>query len=237
MMNISEQIVVITGAAGALGSVVTACFANSGSQLVLIDFNQQALQQFAKTLEVTMPPLCLRADLTSSDSVKDAFTEIKDKFSTVDVLVNIAGGFAMGSRLHQTELSEWDRMLDMNARSVFLTSRAAIPLMLETNSGKIINIAARVAIEAKQKMAAYSVSKTAVAKLTECMAAEYRHDGINVNAIMPGTIDTAANRADMPDADYSQWVKPQQLANVIEFLSSDQADAINGAVIPVFGLT
>ena len=233
----AKRVAVITGAAGALGSVVANTFAKRGDRLALIDFDRAGLQRLKKELKTTTTAVTVTADLTSEESVDEAFSQIKKQLGTVHVLANIAGGFVMGSQVHETDLEQWDRMLDINARSVFLTSRAAIPMMLERGGGKIINIAARVAIQAKQNMAAYSVSKTAVAKLTECMAAEYRTNHINVNAIMPGTIDTPANRADMPDADYSTWVKPQQLANVIEFLSSDQANAINGAVIPVFGLT
>ncbi|MFN2302344.1 MAG: SDR family oxidoreductase, partial [Anaerolineales bacterium] len=124
----------------------------------------------------------------------------------------------------------------LNARTVFLTSRAAIPHFIDQGHGKIINIGARAALSGKPYMAPYIVSKSAVIRLTESMAAELKEfAGINVNCILPGTIDTMRNRQDMPDADFSKWVTPQALADVIVFLASEDARAINGASIPVFG--
>jgi NAD(P)-dependent dehydrogenase (short-subunit alcohol dehydrogenase family) len=188
-------------------------------------------------METASSSICLKVDLIDEHSVARMVRQVTDRFGAIDVLANIAGGFTMGSRVHETEIKDWDFMLDLNAKSVFMTCRAVIPHMLTPSGGKIINIAARVANEGKAKMAPYSVSKSAVARLTESLAAEYRSDNININCIMPGTIDTPANRRDMPDADYSKWVAPAALADVILFLASDAARAIHGASVPVFGLT
>jgi NAD(P)-dependent dehydrogenase (short-subunit alcohol dehydrogenase family) len=126
-------------------------------------------------------------------------------------------------------------MMDLNARSAFITSQAVIPQMLKQGSGAIIHIAARPGLAGRANMAAYSASKSAVIRLTESMAAEYKEAGIRVNCIIPGTIDTPQNRRDMPDAETSKWVEPESLAEVILFLASQAARDINGAAIPVYG--
>ena len=141
----------------------------------------------------------------------------------------------MGPPLHETSDADWDFMLDLNLRTVFNTCRAVIPRMLAGAHGRIVNIAARAADAPKARMAPYNISKAGVITLTESLAAEHRDDGITVNCILPGTIDTPANRADMPDADHARWVAPADLASVIAFLLSDAARAINGAAIPVYG--
>jgi NAD(P)-dependent dehydrogenase (short-subunit alcohol dehydrogenase family) len=179
----------------------------------------------------------LAIDLTDAEAVGVGVGEVVSQQGRIDVLVNVAGGFAMGPRVHETELAEWRRMLDMNTTSVFLATRAVLPHMLSRRNGKIVNVAARVANAGKGRMAAYSVAKGGVARLTESLAAEYRAEGINVNCVMPGTLDTPANRNDMPAADFSSWVSPAALAEVIAFLCSDAARAIHGASIPVYGLT
>ncbi len=126
-------------------------------------------------------------------------------------------------------------MLNLNARTAFVVSRAVIPSMLERGRGKIINLAASSALKGGANSAAYSASKSAVARLTESMAEEYKRLGINVNAVLPGTIDTPHNRQAMPQADTSRWVQPRELARVILFLASEDASPIHGALIPVYG--
>jgi NAD(P)-dependent dehydrogenase (short-subunit alcohol dehydrogenase family) len=128
-------------------------------------------------------------------------------------------------------------MLNLNAKTVFLTCRAILPTMLEHGQGKIVNVAARAATEGKAKMGPYCLSKAAVIRLTESMAAEYRGDNINVNCILPGTIDTPQNRKDMADADFSKWVPTSELADAILYLASGQAHAVHGAALPVYGLS
>jgi NAD(P)-dependent dehydrogenase (short-subunit alcohol dehydrogenase family) len=157
------------------------------------------------------------------------------RLGRIDVLVNAVGGFRAGTPLHETSLETWDFMLNLNARSVFIASRTVIPHMLAQGSGKIVSVAARPGLRGNAKMAAYSVSKSAVIRLTESMAAELKGAGINVNCILPGTIDTPQNRQAMPNADPSRWVKPEALADVILFLASDAAREVHGAALPVYG--
>ncbi len=236
MSEFSDQVIVITGAAGNLGQAAAFAFHNAGAKLALVDRQREYIQAvFGDTIPEGEYCLPVAADLMDEDSVSEMAGRIEERFGRIDALVNIAGGFAMGTPLAETPLSTWDFMLNLNARTVFLVSRAIIPIMLRQNSGKIVSIAARAALAGKAGMAPYIVSKSAVVRLTESMAAELQDNNINVNCILPGTLDTPRNRADNPDADPSKWVPPQAIADVILFLSSSGARAINGASIPVYG--
>jgi len=174
-------------------------------------------------------------DVTDPNSVKAAIEATITRFGRIDALVNTAGGYRAGTPLHETSLGDWEFMLNLNARSVFVMCQAVIPQMLRQNYGRIINISSRAALGGDAYHAAYSVSKTAVVRLTESMAAELKEYGININCVMPGLIDTPQNRAAIPDADFSRWVAPEAIADVILFLACDGARAINGAAIPVYG--
>jgi NAD(P)-dependent dehydrogenase (short-subunit alcohol dehydrogenase family) len=226
--------VIITGAAGNLGAAVAAAFAGLGARLVLIDRSAERLEQLRDDLDLSSTTLLLPADLTAAESVAAA-VEQAATLGSIDVLANIAGGFTMGPPLHETSDRDWDFMMDLNARSVFNTCRAVIPHMLSQGGGRIVNVSARAAREGKARMGPYCASKAAVLTLTESLAAEHKLAGINVNCILPGTIDTPQNRADMPDADHSRWVPPAALADVVVFLASDAARAVTGAAIPVYG--
>jgi NAD(P)-dependent dehydrogenase (short-subunit alcohol dehydrogenase family) len=170
-------------------------------------------------------------------SVTAAVEAAMARFGQIDVLCNIAGGFRMGTPVYQTPAETWSLMMDLNAGTVLNTARAVVPRMLAHGGGKIINIAAMGGMAGYAQMGAYSASKSAVIRLTEAMAAELREQRINVNCVLPSIIDTPPNRAAMPDADASRWVTPDALADVILFLASDAARAINGAAVPVVGLS
>lgn len=235
MADMHDNVVLITGAAGNLGRATAQAFWETGARLVLADRRMAALQeQFGEWAEEAR---CLLAevDLLAETAVAHLIDSTLNHFGRIDVLVNVAGGFTMGPPLHKTETDTWEFMLNLNARSVFFMSRAVIPHMLDQGSGKIVNVAARAGLEGKAKMAPYVVSKSAVIRLTESMAAELKDAGITVNCILPGTIDTPQNRADMPKADFSKWVAPEALADVIVFLASDAARAVTGAAVPVYG--
>jgi len=175
------------------------------------------------------------ADLTDADSVAQMVDAVLQHYGQIDAVANTVGGYRAGTPVHETALDTWDFMLNLNARSAFILGRAVVPSMLDCGTGKIINVAARAALEGTAKHAAYTASKSAVVRLTESMAAELRHKGINVNCVLPGTIDTPQNREAVPNADHSRWVSPESIAHVIRFLASDEASAINGAAIPVYG--
>ena len=165
------------------------------------------------------------------------------KFGGVHVLCNIAGGFRMGEAVHETSATTWNFLFDINARTLLHAARAVVPQMLAQSPdasgcrGKVINVGAFGAQKGGAQMGAYAASKAGVMRLTESMAAELREQGINVNAVLPTIIDTPQNRADMPGADPGKWVAPEALADVVLFLASDAARAVNGALVPVTGLS
>jgi NAD(P)-dependent dehydrogenase (short-subunit alcohol dehydrogenase family) len=177
------------------------------------------------------------ADLMDEGAVEESVAESLQHFSRIDVLVNTVGGFRAGSPMHETPIETWDFLHNLNARSVFIACKKVIPHMLKQGSGKIINLAARPGLEGQAGMAAYSASKAAVFRLTESMAKELKDQGINVNCIIPGTIDTSANRGANPDADFSTWVTPESLSEVILFLSCSASRDIHGAAIPAYGIS
>ena len=235
MSEFDGKVVMITGAAGNLGAALGASFAALGSRLALLDHSPERLERTRDELDLPSSTLLVASDLTVADAVAAAVDKVVTQFGRIDVLANVAGGFTMGPPLHETTDSDWELMMALNLRSVFNTCRAVIPHMLRQGGGRIVNVSARAALEGKARMGPYCASKAAVRTLTESLAAEHKLDGINVNCILPGTIDTLQNRAAMPDADHSRWVPPAALADVIVFLASAAARAVTGAAIPVYG--
>lgn len=235
MFDFTGQTVLVTGAAGTLGSAVARAFYGAGARLGLTDRSIEPIKEVLADIASDSRCHLYPADLADGDAVSAMVDGVQARWGRLDVLANIAGGFAMGPPVHETPEQTWDLMINMNARSAFLTSRATVPHMLRQGSGKIVNVAARAALAGKARMAPYVISKCAVIRLTESMAAELKDSNINVNCILPGTIDTPQNRRDMQDADYSRWVPPQALADVILFLASDLARAVHGGAVPVYG--
>lgn len=229
-MSFDGKICLITGAAGNLGRAVAAAFSAAGASLILMDLHKEHLQS-AYGVEGAGRKFA-PADLRDAQSVARALPA----GTRIDILCNIAGGFRMGQPVHETTDDTWDLMLGLNAKSVINCARAVVPGMLAAGRGKIVNIAALAGLSGKANMGAYTASKSAVIRLTESMSAELRDKGINVNCILPSTIDTPQNRTDMPKADPRRWVAPEALADVVLFLASDAARAIHGAAIPVAGL-
>lgn len=233
-MNFENKTVMITGAAGNLGRAVASAFAAGGARLALVDIDGDGLRQ---AYGDDASALRLAADLYDRASVASAVDDALRRWGRIDVLCNLAGGFAMGEPVHETSETVWDRMLDLNAGSVVNMARAVVPAMLDAGGGRIVNVAAMGGLKGAAGLSAYAVAKSAVIRLTESMSAELRESGINVNCVMPSIIDTPENRAAMPDADPRRWVAPAALADVIMFLSSDGARAIHGAAVPVVGLS
>lgn len=234
-MEFDNKVVIVTGAAGALGRAVAAAFKNAGARLVLIDNNADGLR--AVFGGDNADQLLIAADLTDQSALQRAADKAMATFGRIDALCNIAGGFRMGHPVHDTPADVWQLMIELNAGSVIRMSHAVVPHMLAAGGGKIVNVAAMGGLKGGATMGAYAASKSAVMRLTESMAAELRDKSINVNCVMPSTIDTPANRADMPKADPKKWVTPAALADVILFLASDRARAVHGAALPVVGLS
>jgi NAD(P)-dependent dehydrogenase (short-subunit alcohol dehydrogenase family) len=236
MFDFANQVVLITGASGNLGGAIARSFEQAQAHLALVDRSEDRLrQEFPELADSPDHYLATCADMTQETDVRAAIGGVIERFGRIDVLINAIGGYRAGQPVHETPLETWDFMLNLNARSLFVISQAVAPHMLAQKHGKIVNVSARAALSGGAKMAAYSISKSAVVRLTESMAAELKDDGINVNCILPGTIDTPQNREATPDADFDRWVKPEAMADVILFLASDLARAITGAAVPVYG--
>lgn len=230
-----QSVVIVTGGAGALGQAVVAWFTQRGEKVAVLDYSDELLAKAYP--DPSSQHAYIACDLTSRESTSDAVGRVVREFGRVDVLANIAGGFLMGESVHETSDKTWDFLFDLNTRSVLNTAAAVVPVMLEQESGKVVNVAARAGMAGAAAMGAYTASKASVMRLTESMALELREQNINVNAVMPSLIDTPRNRTDMPDADHAKWVRPEDIAEVIGYLCSDAARAVHGACVPVDGLS
>jgi NAD(P)-dependent dehydrogenase (short-subunit alcohol dehydrogenase family) len=231
--SLQGQVVLITGATGGLGPAVVERFHAEGAKLALADRSEGKIDEMFGALGEILP--VNNTDVTNEDSVNAMAEYVQTHFGHIDALINIAGGYRAGTPVHETELSQWDFMMNLNAKSVFLTSRAVVPYMMANNIGVIINVGSNHGLNGAKNSAAYSASKSAVFRITESMAGELKGLGIRVNAIIPSMIDTPANRASSPNADYSKWVKPESIAGVIAFLASNEARDITGALLSIPG--
>jgi len=226
-MVMKGKVVVITGALGALGRVVAETAQKSGARVAGID---HAPSQAAATVErIELGDV----DLSDASAAKKAIDTAASHFGRLDALINIAGGFTFET-IADGDIKSWHRMYAMNVLTALNACKAAIPHLVSSSAGRIINVGAMGALHAGAGMGPYAASKAGVHRLTEALAAEQKGK-ITVNAVLPSTIDTAANRASMPKSDFSKWVMPQELADVILFLASDAASAVTGALIPVTG--
>lgn len=231
-MTERKQVVIVTGAFGALGSAVARRFQAQGATLGLID--RAALPSTAAASYPAPHVLVGGVDLTDERATAIALQRVIDSSGGLDVLVNVAGGFRFQA-FAEGDLAIWDLMFAMNLKTALVASRAALPHLKARGGGRIINIGAGAAARGHKGMGAYTASKSAVERLSESLADEMKDLNITVNTILPGTLDTPANRADMPRADTTRWVAPEAVADVIAFLASDQARAVTGAAIRVFG--
>jgi len=232
-MTSETQVVVVTGAFGVLGAAVVRAFVREGARVALVDVAPQPSTELQS--EFAAAHLLLGgADLSNLESTRKTMAAIAMRFGGIDVLVNVAGGFRW-ERLEDGSLDTWDQLYSMNLRTAVVSSKCALPAMLERGGGRIINIGAGAATKAGAGMGAYTASKAGVQKLTEALSEEVKDRGITVNAILPGIIDTPRNRLDMPTANFSKWVQPADIAEVIVFLASKAGGSITGAAIPVFG--
>ena len=223
------KIVLVTGANGGLGSYVTEALLNAGATVVGVS---RSIQQsdFNHPLFTALP-----GEISTPAGAKHVVDNIVSRFGRLDVVAHTVGGFAGGQSIAETDDATFQRMLDMNLNSTFYVLRAAIPAMRKTGGGRIIAIGSRAALEPGAGVGAYSASKAAMVSLIRTVALENKDKGITANAILPGTIDTPANRKDMPTADVSTWVQPATIASLIVWLASDLGKDVNGAVIPVYG--
>ena len=227
-MALEGRVVVITGAKGGLGTTVTEAFLAAGATVVGISRSIKQTDFTHKNFTA------VQADFSSGAAVSQAAGEIATRFGRVDALVHVMGGFA-GGTVAETDDETWRRMLDLNLNSGFYAARAFIPYLCKAGSGRVIVVGSKAAESPHAGLAAYVTSKAALVMLVRTIAAENADAGVTANVVMPGTMDTPGNRSAMPNADFSKWVPPTDVANLILWLAGEQAGNVNGAVIPISG--
>jgi NAD(P)-dependent dehydrogenase (short-subunit alcohol dehydrogenase family) len=221
------KVIVVTGASGALGKVVAEIALARGARVAGVDHAPSQTAATDNRIELG------GVDLSDAAAAKKAVDAAAAHFGRLDALVNIAGGFAF-EMVADGNPDTWQHMYALNVLTALNASRSAVPHLVTSGAGRIVNVGAMGALQAGSGMGAYAASKAGVHRLTEALAAEWK-GRITVNAVLPSTIDTPANRASMPRADFTKWVTPQELAEVILFLVSDAASAVTGALLPVSG--
>jgi len=228
-MPLRDKVVLITGANGGLGTAVTRAFLDAGARVAGV----------AKKIQSSDFPhpsfIAFSAELGSADAARAVVASVIAKWEKIDVLVHLVGAFAGGQSVAETGDATLEQMLEVNLRAAFHMFRAVLPDMRTRANGCILAIGSRTATNPQPMVGAYSASKAALVSLVQTIALENKDRGISANAILPGTMDTPANRAAMPGADPAEWVQPVQVASLLVHLASDQASQISGAVIPILG--
>jgi len=229
METLDGKTALITGAKGGLGTYVTKTFLAASANVV-------GVSRSIRQTDFPHPRFsAVAAELSSLDAAQAIARSVTSRFPRIDILVHLVGGFAGGTPVAGTDDATFERMLDLNLRSAFHILRAVIPVMRASGFGRIVAIGSRAAVEPQPSIAAYSASKSALVSLMRSVAMENKDTAITANVILPGTMDTPANRAADPTADFAKWIDPQQVANLALWLASDAATQITGAVIPVYG--
>jgi NAD(P)-dependent dehydrogenase (short-subunit alcohol dehydrogenase family) len=226
------KVVMVTGANGNIGQAVARRFAGAGARVVVVGRKPEELDAIGKEVNGIVGV----ADVTDPSSIAALMEKLESGQIKVDVLAHTVGGFAAGQPVHESALDAFDKMMTLNARSVWVTCGRVAKHMVDNHvEGRIVAILSKNAYKGGAKSAAYSASKAAAQRILESMAAELAASGIRVNGIVPSMIDTPQNRGSSPNADYSKWVQPDEIADAILFLSSDKASSINGVSLDIFG--
>ena len=237
-MNIdfSSKIVLVSGGTGGLGNAVSLAFLEEGARVVVTYRKEEeyaalkiATGAQAEALEGSI------VDVTDERATAELVTGIVARHGRVDALVNTVGGYAGGVALWELETKVFDAMLSLNLRSGYSLARAVLPVMLKQRHGSVVNVAAKAALDHGAGAAAYAASKAAAVALMDSLAADVKGTGVRVNSVLPSIIDTVTNRRAMPNGDFASWPKPEEIAQVILFLCSDNAAVIHGAAVPVYG--
>jgi NAD(P)-dependent dehydrogenase (short-subunit alcohol dehydrogenase family) len=230
----SKQLVLVAGGTGGLGSAVSLAFLEEGATVVV---TYRKTDEF-EALRHAAGPHASRleghsVEVTNDAAVHHLVASVVAKHGRLDILTNTVGGYAAGSKLWETEASVFDQMLSLNLYSGYMLARSVVPQMLKQGRGAIVNVASTAAIDHAASAAAYAASKAAAVAMVDSLAADLKGTGIRANSVLPSIIDTAANRKAMPDADFSEWPKPREIASVILFLCSEDAKLIHGRAIAV----
>src|SRR5882762_7829836 len=225
----NNKVVLITGAKGGLGSFVTQRFLATGAMVV---GTSRSISQadFPEANFVALP-----VDFTKAGAVRNAVDSVVSRFGRLDVLVHLLGGFAGGQTVAETDDATWERMRDLNLTSAFYVLRAAIPHLRKSGKGRIIAIGSLTAVEPHPQLGAYITFKAALAMLVRTVALENKDAGLTANVVLPGTMDTPENRRAIPNADFSKWIQPSDVVNLVLSLTTERASRVTGAAIPIGG--
>jgi len=235
MKILDGKTAIITGGSGGLGNSVVKLFLDHGANVICTYYREDAHKRFTPLMDEHQKSFVIvKGNVCKEKPILKIVNNVVSRFKSVDILINIVGGFKAGA-LTDTSIDTFDQMIDLNLKSIFICCKSVIPQMIKQKSGKIVNVAAKPALNGAAGLSAYAASKAGVLNLTKSLSEEVLKYNINVNAILPGTIDTEANRQAMPKTKHKNWVKPEEIAKVMLFLSSEDSDPISGASIPVYG--
>ena len=227
--SLQGQVAIVTGANGGLGTDVTKALLAAGATVVGVARSIAA----GEAHDSRFSPVS--ADLTDAEEAQELVARVAGQFGKIDILAHVMGGFAGGASVAETDDATWRRMIDLNLNAAFYVLRAVVPVMRQAVYGRIIAIGSRQAVQPAANAGAYSVSKAALVSLVQTVALENKDKNIRANVILPGTMDTPANRAAMPKANFEKWVKPANVADLVVMLAGDIGGEITGAAIPVYG--
>ena len=227
--SLQGQVAIVTGANGGLGTEVTKALLGAGATVAGIARSIAA----GEAHDNRFYPVS--ANLTDPEEVRERIARLAEQFGKIDILVHVMGGFAGGSSVAETDDATWRKMMDLNLNAAFYVLRAVVPVMRRAEHGRIIAIGSRQAVQPAANVGAYSASKAALVSLVQTVALENKDKGVRANVILPGTMDTAANRQAMPKAKFEKWVKPAHVAELVVMLAGDAGGEISGAAIPVYG--
>lgn len=236
MAQFDDKVVMITGAAGGIAKGIIHKFATDGAKLVLVDSSGEGLKARIDELsDVLNDYIIVRADLGKPEDANHAVRQAEEQFGQIDALIHTVGGWAGGSPVHETDISVFENQIYLNTRILFVTlGRVAKHMVDKEIKGSIVAILAKTGLAGAKDTAAYAASKAAAQRIMESMAMELKEYHIRVNGVMPSIADTPANRQAMPNADFSRWVTPEQIADTMAFLASDAANAITGQALGIY---
>lgn len=234
-MTLEGKVAVITGGTGNLGQVVASRFVHAGVRVAVTFRRDAEFEALVASLPEGATPLGLKVDLTDEADIEHLMAETVDQLGGLHVLLNLAGGYEAGAHVQDTPIEAWEKMMGINLKSAFLCSKHALRHMVEQDFGRIVSVSSKVAEDLPAKSAPYAVSKAGVIALTKCIASEVKGTGVAAMAIMPSIIDTPATRRNYPKAPFAKFVKPEQIADVLAWLSTQDAGAVNGSILRLFG--
>jgi NAD(P)-dependent dehydrogenase (short-subunit alcohol dehydrogenase family) len=231
------KVVLITGGTGSLGREVCLAFLKSNTVAAITHVTDKEIPQLESALgDLMKKAMLLKADIGDEQQVKNLVSAVMKKYGRIDILINVVGGYIGGKKVTEMTEKEWDLMMNLNLKTAFLISKHVVEQMVRQGSGKVVHVAARLGLKGIGGNSAYGASKSGLIRLVESLSDEVKDKNINVNCILPSIIDTGANRKDMPNADFSKWVKPSEIAQAMLFLASDDSKSIHGSAMPVYGL-